>query len=155
MIVAASLQPAAPAAVEAGDPPGLACSDFEVGRRCADVLGGDEAPAETLHGATLRKEELLAIEGLRGSEDHGLATTERETGQGVLVRHAARQAQCVDERVRGRGVGPQPCATRCRAQCSGVQGDDRPVAAGRILTEDDLLMPERDDLLEWGHAHRS
>ena len=89
-------------AIDACDPLRLARGHLEVGGRRPDVLGGDEATAEALDGATMRAEELLAIEGLIRSDDDGLAAAEREPRCGVLVGHATRQAECVGEGLGGR-----------------------------------------------------
>ena len=100
----------------------------------------------------MRQEELLAVERLRGSEDHRLAAAEREACDRVLVCHAARETQRIDESIRGGGVRPQPSAASGGAEHCGVQGDDRPVAVGGILVEDDLLVPEIGECLQWHHA---
>ena len=83
-----------------GSPVMWACASHllgVVGRR-ADVLSGQVAAAEPVDESAQREELLRPLVGAGIAQHDGLAAAQIEPGQRVLVGHALRQAQHVDER---------------------------------------------------------
>ena len=130
--------------------PRLAPDHVHVGVRGPHVLGGDVPAAEVLDEPAVGAQQRLGLDGARVADDHGLAAAQVEAGGGGLVRHRARQAQDVGERV---VVGRERVAARAAErgpQHRGVDGDDGPEAGRRVVEEHDLLeLPAQ--LLEDGH----
>ena len=81
--------------------------EIHVRRARADVLGGDVTPAEALDKTSVRAEQKLTTRRLIVANDDGLAAAQIETGNGVLVGHAPRQTQRIDDRVVIAGVAPE------------------------------------------------
>ena len=78
----------------------------------------------------------------RVADDDRLAAAVVQAGQRVLVGHGAGQVEHVGQgRVLAR-VGVEPGSAQRRAERGGVDGDDGPQAALRVLAEDDLLVPD-------------
>src|SRR5687768_6169382 len=93
---------------QAGDVTGLHVHVVHVFRGCPYVLGSDVSSPETLNEPTVGAKNVLAIPRLVVADDDRLAAAEVETGNGVLVRHAAREAQRVGDRFFVTVIGPEP-----------------------------------------------
>ena len=89
--------------------------EVHVGRAGAHVFRRDVATAERIDEATVRAEHHLALGGAVVADDHGLAAAEVQPGNRVLVGHAARQSQGVDDRLFVAGVVPEARAAEGRA----------------------------------------
>jgi hypothetical protein len=63
-----------------------------------------------------------------------------EAGNGILVSHAARKAQCVGDCLLIGVVGPEPRSSQRRPELRAVNGDDPPIPASRIAAKHDLLV---------------
>jgi hypothetical protein len=85
--------------------------EIHVGRARAHVFRRDVATAERIHEPAMGAEDHLALDRAVVANDHGLATPEVQAGDRVLVRHAARQSQGVDDRLFVGGVMPETRAT--------------------------------------------
>src|SRR5262249_53988981 len=94
---------------------------FEAG---SAVFRGDVVAAEGVDETAERPEERDAIEVLRGADEHALAAAVRETCERRLVRHAAREAERVDERVFVRVVREEPASAERGPEPRVVHGDD-------------------------------
>src|SRR5690606_12018622 len=81
----------------AGRPAALPRDDVHVRDVRADVARGHVPAAEGGHEAAVGEGQFLALDQLRGADDHGLATAVFEACDGVLVRLAAREVQCVGD----------------------------------------------------------
>ena len=104
----------------------------------ANIFGGDIAPAQRRHGIAKRLQQRL---GLRCAGQHdGLAAARLQAGHGVLVTHAARQAQRIGERRGVVGIGPTPHTAGGRAQMGGVDGDNRMQTGGGITHQRHLFV---------------
>ena len=95
---------------------GLHVDEVHVRRARADVFGRDVAAAEALDEAAVRAEDHLAIGRLVVADDDRLAAAEVQAGHGVLVGHAAREAQRVDDRLLVGGVIPEARAAERGAE---------------------------------------
>ena len=124
----------------AGDEVALARDVVHVLAERAHVARGEVAAVERLHEAAVGAQQGLGLQLGRVADDDGLAAAEVEAGERVLVGHAAREVEDVDDRVVGAGVGVEPRPAEGRAQCSGVDGDDGPQAGRAVVAEDDLLV---------------
>ena len=109
----------------AAHPHGSARDHRHVGRVGADVLGDDEAAAQTIDGAADVEERLALLRG-RIADDHGLGPAGRQLEERQLVGHGARQAQVTRSAARLVGIGPHPTAAAGGAERPGaMDGDDR------------------------------
>ena len=70
----------------------------------------------------------------------GVCLTVVEAGDGILVRHAAGEAQRVDDRFLIRRVVPEARAAERRAERGVVDGDDAAVAGRLVVAQDDLFV---------------
>src|SRR5674476_1006877 len=125
---------------EAGDILRLHVHEVHVGRARAHVFRRDVAAAQRLHEAAVRTEDHLAVGRLVVADDDRLAAAEIETGYGVLVRHAAREAKRVDDRLLVARVLPEAGAAEGRSERGAVHGDDAAVAGGGIVADHELLV---------------
>ena len=124
---------------------------IHVGRARAHVLGRDVATAERVHEPPVGAEEHLALRCAIVADDHGLAAAQIEPGDGVLVRHPARQTQGVDQRRLVRGVLPEARPAQRGPERRVVDRDDAAVSAGLVVAHDDLLMAHVGDRIEDVH----
>jgi hypothetical protein len=85
--------------------------EVHVGRAGAHVFGRDVAAAKRVHETAVSAEDHLALDRAVVADDHGLAATEVQPGHRVLVGHAARQSERVDDRLFVAGVVPEARAT--------------------------------------------
>ena len=115
----------------AGDEVALARDVVHVLAERADVARGEVAPVERLDEAAVGAQQGLGLQLGRVTDDDGLAATEVEAGERVLVGHAAREVEHVDDRVVGAGVGVEPRPAEGRAQRRGVDRDDGPAGRSR------------------------
>jgi len=118
----------------------------------AHILGRHIAAAQGVHEAPVRAEQHLAVRGLVVADDHRLAAAQIEAGHGVLVRHAAGEAQRVHDRLLVAGVVPEAATAKRRPQRGVVNGDDAAVATRLVVTEHDLLVAHLGDGVEVVHA---
>src|SRR5205085_12074431 len=111
----------------------------------------DVPAVEALDVTPERAEQLFALD--RGiADDHGLAAAEVETRHCCLVRHAAREAQDVADRVAFRGGVVQSAPPERRTERGVVDPDDRAQAHVVVPAEDQLLVTEAGHLVEDAHA---
>ena len=120
-------------APQSGDVVRLHVHEVHVERARADVFGRHIATAERIDEATVRAKDHLAIGGLLSPMMTTLAAAEVEAGHGVLVRHAARQAQRVDDRLLIGGVVPEARAAERGPERRVVDRDDAAVAGGLVV----------------------
>jgi hypothetical protein len=100
----------------------------------------------------VRPEEHLPPERLVVPDDDRLAATEIETGDGVLVRHPAREAQGVDDGFLVARVPPEARAPERGTERRAVNRDHPAVSRRVIVTEDDLLVPHGGDGVKQFHV---
>ena len=136
---------------EAADVVGLHVHVVHVRRARADVFRRDVATAEAFDETSVRAEDHFAVGRLVVADDHRLAAAEIETGDRVLVRHAARETQRVDDRFLVGGIVPKARAAERRSENRAVNGDDSAISRRRILTEHELLVPHGGDGVEKLH----
>ncbi|MCY1544389.1 hypothetical protein D9M68_802680 [compost metagenome] len=86
------------------------------------------------------------------ADDHGLATAQRQVGQGRLVGHATGQAQDIAQGLFVVHVGPHAAAAQGRAEVAVVNGDDGLEAGCLVVAEDHLLVIIELDMVEDGHG---
>src|SRR5690606_15494069 len=114
----------------------------------AHILGGDVAAAQPLHEATVRPEEHFTVLRAVVADDHRLPAAQIESGNGILVRHPARQPECVDYGLFVGGVAPEARPAERRPERGAVDGDDAAVAARGVARNDELLVPHLGDPVE-------
>ena len=119
---------------------GLEVDVVHVGGAGADVLGGDVAALQRFDEPAVGAEDGLAVVRAVVGEHHRLAAAQGEAGDGGLVRHAAREAQRVDDRVLLALVVPVPRAAERGAEGGVVDGDEPAVPGRRLVAEDQLLV---------------
>src|SRR5206468_2593354 len=95
---------------------------------------------EAVDETAQRAEEGLALVRGGATDDDTLAAAQVDPGRGVLVGHAAGQAQRILDRVHLRGIGPHAAATGRGPQRGVVEGDDRPQARLLLLAEVQVLV---------------
>src|SRR5690606_23627731 len=86
------------------------------------------------------------------AHDDRLAAPEVEPGHGVLVGHAAAEAEDIDYGLLVTRVVPESCPTQCRAEGGVMDRDDSAVAAGLVMADDDLLVAHLCDRVEEVHV---
>src|SRR5205814_5286481 len=106
-----------------------------VGRTRADVLRRDVAAAEALDEAPMRAEDHFAKRRFVVADDDRLTAAEIQTGDGVLVGHATRETQRVDDRLFVRAVAPEARSAERGTEDGAMNGDDAAVSRRRILAE--------------------
>ncbi len=119
----------------------LGADELHVGRAGAHVLGRDVAAAQRLHVTAVRAENRLAVLHLVVADDDAFAAAQVQSRHRRLVRHAARQAQRVDQRGCVALVVPEARAAERRAKLGVVDRDDAAVARRRIGVKAHLLVP--------------
>ena len=124
-----------------GDVPRLPADDVHVLAVGADVTRGDVAPVQRLDEPAVRAEQRLGLAGGRIADDDGLPAAVIQPGQRVLVGHGAGQVEHVGQGAIFVRIRVEPRPAQARAERGGVDGDDGPQAAVRVLAEDDLLVP--------------
>ncbi len=123
--------------------------------RRADVLRGEVTAAETIDEPGVGAYELVGAHRGGVTDDHGLAATEVVPARRVLVRHAAREAQHVEQRIALRRVRPEARAPEARAQRGRVDGDDGSQPGLGISCHRHLLGAVlRDEIEQLGRHHR-
>src|SRR5579885_337517 len=134
--------------VHAGDEFGLAEHPLHVVDVDADVFGGDVAAVERIDETTERAEQRLGFVLGRIADDHRLAAAQVQAGDGVLVGHAAGQAQHVVDRLGFALVRPHAQTAQRRAEHGVVNGDDGLQARLLVVAEDDFLVARGGDGFE-------
>ena len=114
-------------------------------RALLERLGPEGEPRE-------RAEERAAIELGARADDHRLAAAVGDPGERGLVRHPAREAQRVDERLPFAVVVDEAAAAERRPQARIVDGDDRAQAARGVALEVDLAVIVVRQLFEDAHG---
>jgi hypothetical protein len=99
----------------------------------------------------MRPEHHLAVGALVVPHDDRFPPAQIDPRDRRLVRHAARKAERVGDRLVGRGVLPEAGAAQRRAQRGIVDGDDPEVPAGGIVGQEHLLVPQGVHLREDVH----
>jgi len=130
---------------------GLHMDIIHVSRARADVFGRDVPATEAFDKAAVRAENHFAIRRLVVADDHRLSATEVETGDGVLVRHPAREAQCVDDGLLIARVVPKASPAEGRSKHGAMHGDDAAISRRRILAQHELLVAHLGDRIEELH----
>ena len=103
---------------------GPARHDLHVFDADPDILCGQIAPPEAFHDTSIGLEQLRRLVGFAvGNDHHRLAAAIGQTGKGVLVAHAARQAERIAERLGFRVVRPHPASPEARTERRAVQSD--------------------------------
>ena len=118
----------------------------------ADVFGGDVPSAERLDEAAVRAKEELATHGLVVANDDGLPASEIQSGDCVLVRHAPRKPQRVDDGFVVGGVTPEPCSAERGSENGAVDRDDAAISGSGIVAEGYLLVPHARNRVENLHV---
>ena len=114
--------------------------EVHVGRAGANIFGRDVATAERIHEPAVCAEEHLALGRAAIPDDHRLAATEVEPCDGVLVRHAAREAQRVDDRLFVIRILPEARAAEGGTERRVMDRDDAAIPARFVVAHDDLLV---------------
>src|SRR5215217_4579691 len=131
---------------------GLHVDEVHVARARADVLRGHVAATERVDEAAMRAEGHLAVRRLVVADDDRLAAAQVEPRDRVLVGHAAREAERVDDRVLVALVVPEPRAAERGAERRVVDRDDAAIAARLVMADHDLLVTHLGKLVEEIHC---
>ena len=119
--------------------------------RRADVFRRDVPATEGIHETAVRAEQHFAIGRLVVADDDRLAATEVETGHRILVGHATREPQGIDDGRLFGGVVPEAAAAERGAERGVVNRNDAAVTGRFVMAEDDLLMAHLGDFFEVVH----
>lgn len=114
--------------------------DVDVRGADTDVDRGPVAPTERLHVPAECAQHIGLLGTRRVGDDDGLATAERQSGQGALVGHPFREPQHVGQGLVDAGVRHHPAAARGGAEGGAVDGDDGPQTHALVVTEDHVLV---------------
>ncbi len=133
---------------EAGDVVGFHVHELHVARARAHVLRRDVPATLHFHEPAVCAEDHLARLRAVVADDHGLAATEVQPRDGVLVSHPPRQSQRVDNGLFIGGVAPEARPAERGAERGAVYGDDPSVSRRRIAAEHELLVPHLGDPIE-------
>ncbi|MNJ56071.1 hypothetical protein D3C77_516000 [compost metagenome] len=115
--------------------------DAHFGDAGAGVGGGDVAAAQAVDEISHGLEQRLALVAMGVADDHGLATAQRQVGQGRLVGHATGQAQDIAQGLFVVHVGPHAAAAQGRAEVAVVNGDDGLESGDGVVGEVQRLQP--------------
>ena len=110
---------------QAGDMTGVLRYFDQVGDAHADILGGDVVAAETVDGAAIGGEQVRRLGPVPVGQDHRLAAAQGQVRHGVLVAHAAREAEHILHGIGRLVIMPEAAAARGRTERGGMQRDDR------------------------------
>src|SRR5690606_32592280 len=104
-----------------------------------------------VYEATMRAEEHLALPRAVVADHNRLPTAQVQAGHGVLVGHAARQAERVHDGGFIRLIAPESRTAQRWTERGVVDRDDPPVPAGLVVPDHELLVTHLGDLLEELH----
>src|SRR5256714_11945707 len=120
-------------------------------RARANILGGDVAAAKTFYETTVSAEDLLTVFGFVVADDDRLATAQMQTGDGVLVGHAARESERVGDCLLVGGVLPESGPAERRAELRAMDGENSLVADGGVAAHHDFLVSHLRQSIEQLH----
>ena len=96
----------------------------------------------------MRAEQQLAARRFVVADDDGLAASEIQPRDGVLVCHAARETQGVDDGFVVGGIAPETRSAERGTEDRAVNGDDAAIAGGGIVAQGHLFVPHAGDGVE-------
>jgi hypothetical protein len=131
---------AAERTVDAGDVLRLHPNIFHVAHIGADIFRRDVPTGKSFDKPAEGAEERFGFVFIRIADDDGLAATQVQARDGSFVRHAARKAKHIVQRVLIRFVHPHAGAAKSRPQFRIMNRNDRLQTGQFVGTEHDLLV---------------